>query len=734
MQKRNLIALAIMLSLVQLSFAQAISSDTVLDLIKDAMGPAISRLTSTAISWLGVFAVIQFVITNYGVLKSDGDIQTVIAKLFASLTWIGVCLYIINNGPDFIQGVGDEMMGIVGFQLPSASGIITQTVKISAVVATVAVGASITPGVGDTIGQLLLYIAIGLLVVGLLFAFKVFMLQLELGLIALLAPLSFAFLGLSTLKDQGIAPFKSLLSFTYRVIILTVILSAFGKVSDAVVDTLSSISAATIIANGLGNIVDTVLAAMGAYLLLAFLVWKSDGIASSMASGSTSLGNSDIASAAAAGAAAGAVVASAGAAAAGGAAQAPQSMANFMSGLNGGGSIKNAGGMGGGGSPAPFVPPASPSMSRTGTTGGSATGGGSTGSTPSAGATAGSKGSSASGSSAGMPAKPKGSGSGSVASGRYGSTSTSNTASAASSGNSGTAHSDQGAQSSDAQNNDSSIISNGSDGNENSTPESQFGNNSAIEAQSNAQNGSQSLDSESKTAGAKPENGSSVPSGKLSQLPGAQATNSSSAGAPKGSAAAGSGGGANRAFTANSASPTSASGSAPDDMQGQPGADAGAHSPSAPQPGSDAMGDEPTTTQKHDGTTSLSESSSQVPAAPSQDLTVKPASAVGGASAATGSSSSKGNSAGHASNGVSQAASGNATQAHQARNTAPGSASTAAISSDDKMQQTLDQIANALATQGPKKPTLKDHLGEANRQVERERDTTTVHINTHNSD
>lgn len=372
MQKRKLIVVAILFGLVQTTMAQAITADSVLGLIQQGMGPAVSRLTSTAISWLGVFAVIQFVITNYGLLKSDGDLQAVIAKATASITWIGVCLYIINNGPEFIQGVGDEMMGIVGFDLPSASGVIAQTVKLSSITAGIAVAASAAPFIGDTLGTLILYVALGLLIVGLLFAFKVFMLQLELGLIALLAPLSFAFLGLSTLKDQGIAPFKSLLSFSYRAIILTVILSAFGQINDALSDAISNISVSTIKSQGIGNVIEIILSSMGAYILLAFLVWKSDSLASSLASGSTSLGNSDIASAAAAGAAAGAVVASGGAAAAAGAGKAPQAMSDFMSSLSGGGSIKNVGGMGGGGaSPTPFVPPTPPSMSRTGENSGS---------------------------------------------------------------------------------------------------------------------------------------------------------------------------------------------------------------------------------------------------------------------------------------------------------------------------------------------------------------------------
>lgn len=666
MQKRKLLVLAILVSFAHLSIAQGITSDTVLGLIKSGMAPAISRLTSTAISWLGVFAVIQFIITNYGLLKNDGDIQSVIAKLFASITWVGVCLYIINNGPDFIQAVGDEMMGIVGFDLPSASGVIAQTVKLSALLAGIGVAASATWAIGDTIGQLLLYISIGILVVGLLFAFKVFMLQLELGLIALLAPLSFAFLGLSTLKDQGIAPFKSLLSFAYRVIILTVILSAFGQVSDAVVDSISMISAESIISNGIGNVVETILAAMGAYLLLAFLVWKSDGVAASMASGSTSLGNSDIASAAAAGAAAGAVVASAGAAAAGGAAQAPQSMANFMSGLNGGGSIKNAGGMGGGGaSPAPFVPPSTPSMSR----GGSSTASGSTGSlvsSPASGASGKSKSSSALAGPGGRSA--------SVASGRYGASGA--PSSSNSSASSGSPVNDAGDRSGTASQADTETTS--FDDAVQSTQNVEGTN-------SDSMSGTSSVEVAQNHGGAK--------------------------GFKENAAVSGS----NRSGTSGKAMPKQTSSSAPGASNSQaPGAASAADSGQ----GAGATG------------SNSSAAASELHASPASDSEMK----ISPATAAVGSSAAPSNIASPQYGGTSSHGTTPEAALQQSTDSAPGSASTAAIGQSDKMQQSLDQIAQSLANQGPKKPTLKDHLGEANRQVERERDATHVHINTHHSD
>lgn len=677
MQKRKLFVLAMLFSLVQYSMAQPITSDSVLELIKSGMAPAVSRLTSMAVSWLGVFAVIQFVITNYGLLKNDGDLQAVVAKAAAAITWVGVCLYIINNGPEFIQGVGDEMMDIVGFQLPSASGVIAQTVKISAVLAGVAVAASATPFVGDTIGQLLLYIALGILIIGLLFAFKIFMIQLELGLIALIAPLSFAFLGLSTLKDQGIAPFKSLLSFAYRVIILTIILSAFTTVNTGVVDSLKAVSATDIISNGIGNIVENILSALGAYILLAFLVWKSDGIASSMASGSTSLGNSDIASAAAAGAAAGAVVASAGAAAAGGAAGAPQSMANFMSGLNGGGSIKNAGGAGAGGSPTPFVPP-SPNMSRSGGASGVG-GGGASGGSGGLGSSTGVANKGASSMLGSGKPSSGGSGSGSVASGRYGAGPRGGNA--ANESNAAQLRDQSAAENQAQEGFDSS--SHVETGESNRIQDSKNNDSMSIQEKENAEKSSAFSDATSNSAGSTSMKAAGAGSNIGTSKPNLGGANAAAQGA-KGAGASQSAKAGNGVSTTN-----------------------GSQSSGASQPASDAT----------------------------SDMSVSPASSGYAGSPGSGSSSvtspTYGQSSAHGSSG-----NGSAPQAipSSANANTAGSGTSAAIGTNNQMQQTLDQIAQQLATQAPKKPSLKDHLGEANRQVERERDTTHVQINTHNSD
>lgn len=365
MTLRKLLVTILLAGVAQIAMAQSqtIGVDSVLGMIKQSMGPAINKLTAQAISWLGVFATLQFFITNYSLLKSDGDIQSIVAKLFGAVAWVGVCLYIINNGPQFIQAVGDQMMGLLGVDLPSPGSIIAKTIGVSGAMSVLALSVGAIPFVGNTAGMLLVYIALFVLAVGLFFAFKIFMLHLELGLIAMLSPLSFSFLGLNTLKDQGIAPFKALLSLAYRVILLTVILSGFNQISDIVSNTLSGISADNFKDAGIGGISDIILSALGSYLLLAYLTFKSDAIAATLASGSTSMGTGDVSQAAAAGAALGAAVATGGVSAATSAGKVPQAMSAFMDKLMGRGSISNASPMGNGGDSPTFTPPSAPALS-----------------------------------------------------------------------------------------------------------------------------------------------------------------------------------------------------------------------------------------------------------------------------------------------------------------------------------------------------------------------------------
>ena len=377
MKTNKVVVFALMTMISVISFAQtpgaAMGADSVLAIIQSSMAPAVNTLTSQAITWLAILASLQLFMTNYGVLKSGGDIEAALAKTAGAVAWIGVCIYIINNGPQFISDVGTQMFGLLGLTLPSPGSIIASTLTVVASLAAVAVGVG---GVGilgsTTAGMLIVYILLFILAIGMFFAFKIFMVQLELGLIVMLAPLSFAFLGLNALKDQGIAPFKALISLAYRIILMTLILSAFTKVSNVATTALTGFTGEAW-DKGIGDAVNTVLSALGAYLMLAYVFYKSDSIAATLAGGSTSMGTGDLAGAAAAGAAAGAAVATGGASMAAGATKVPQSMANFMSKLAGGGSVSNASSRGtGGGGATDLLKPDAPVKSMAGSGGNAA--------------------------------------------------------------------------------------------------------------------------------------------------------------------------------------------------------------------------------------------------------------------------------------------------------------------------------------------------------------------------
>lgn len=324
----------------------AVTPDTVIGMMQAAAVPAVNTLASKAITWLAIFTTIQFMITNYGLLKSDGGIDSVIAKAIGSFVWLGVCIYIITNGPKFIGGVGDEFFNILGLSLPSPGQIVKSTFS---VVASLTVVAGLVGALSPTAGMMLVYVLFGILAVGMFFAFKIFMIQLELGLVVMLSPLSFSFLGLNALRDQGIAPFKALISLGYRIILTTLILSAFTQVSSVVAATAAATEFKSIGFSGIGQALDVFLSGLGAYVFLAYLLFKSDAVAASLAGGHTSMGTGDVASAAAAGAAAGAAIASAGAAAAGAAGKGSPTMSDVLGKIMGNGSLSNASSAGGGG-------------------------------------------------------------------------------------------------------------------------------------------------------------------------------------------------------------------------------------------------------------------------------------------------------------------------------------------------------------------------------------------------
>ncbi len=362
--KKNMFMLGTIIALIP-AIANAGALDLLDTNLRGAITGAMGALQTTAILWLSSFVLIQFLITNIGLLKSGADIEAVFGKLLGSLLWFGFCFYVMSNGGEFIDKVSKGFFttagSISGAGSFDAGGIISQGADLAGMLLGKINSAS---GITDLFMPSLIGGLLGVVIIATsaLIAFKVFLIKIETMLIIMLSPLSFAFLGLNALKDQGIAPFKSLISLLYRVMFLALILKTMGGMSDNLIVVINSITS-----DSIDGIWSTVFAAVIAYALLGFLAFKSDSLASSLASGSTSFGTADVASAAALGAAAGAAVATGGVAAAAGTAKGGQSMGDFLKSLGGGGgSITNASNSGGGGRDAkpvgtpPTPPPKAP--------------------------------------------------------------------------------------------------------------------------------------------------------------------------------------------------------------------------------------------------------------------------------------------------------------------------------------------------------------------------------------
>lgn len=350
--------------------------DVVNDSINGVVGNAIAALQKQAILWLSSFVLIQFLITNLGLLKSGADIEAIIGKLMGSLLWFGFCFYVISEGAGFINKIGGSFLGstgsLVGGSL-DAGNLMDQGIAVgSNLISTIIAVAGFTDFGSVVIAGICAIFVI--LVMGFI-ACKVFVMKIELALVVMISPLSFSFLGLNALKDQGIAPFKSLISLMYRTVILCVIISGIDTITQQVTKSIKSLfdnSSMFSQITGMGNGVwPALLGVTTAYLIFGYLAFKSDSIASSLSSGGTNLGSGDVATAAAVGAAAGAAVATGGASLAGGAAKTGQGMTDFMKGLaQVGGSVSNASSSGAG--PAPIGSPPSPASMSMGSGGQSA--------------------------------------------------------------------------------------------------------------------------------------------------------------------------------------------------------------------------------------------------------------------------------------------------------------------------------------------------------------------------
>lgn len=361
---KKLIVLTILLFAPAMAFAgiDNPTNDAITLLGKSAITLSIS-LQAIAIKILFSLSLLQFVITGYGQIAS-GEIDATLIKFSKAIVWVSFCLLLMTNdvAADFIGKT-------INYFLDSAIGWATSTpthfdvggimtagftamLNVFKAVNMAAVPGSLFSNLAGFVfaGPMAIvdYLWVGIIAAIILLscgyiALKVFMIKIEAIIVICILPLSLSFLGLNALRDQGFAPFKSMLALIYRIIVLAMVVGMLDGIGQNILALAKNPDAI------LGIYIPLLSTAFG-FVIAAFLAHKSDSIATSLANGSASLGSGD----AVAGVMAAAAVATGVGAVAGAAASGGKSMASVMKSMSpggGGGSVSNASGSGSGGMP-----------------------------------------------------------------------------------------------------------------------------------------------------------------------------------------------------------------------------------------------------------------------------------------------------------------------------------------------------------------------------------------------
>lgn len=326
------------------SLAVATDATTASKIVQDALSLSttaiFNELTATAFKLLAIFMMIQWFVTNFKSLMSGAEIPTILGKTFGFLAWGGVVYYLMDHGVGWLNQISrffySSAEAVAG--APFSPGYVMEF--------GLTITANLLNAVSDTQGVLgslnpLPSIMTGfcafivLLITGLI-AFKIFMLLAETSIVIALAPMSFAFLGLNALKEQGLVPFKYLISMAYRAMIYAAIIAAMGTLQAHIAAVLKVLP--TLVD---ADIWTPIFAIVLGYGLLGALAMRADSIAAMLASGSSQMTTGDASavavSAAAAGGAVGGAVLGAAGMASGGVAAAPKAMGDFMKEMTGGG-------------------------------------------------------------------------------------------------------------------------------------------------------------------------------------------------------------------------------------------------------------------------------------------------------------------------------------------------------------------------------------------------------------
>jgi type IV secretion system protein TrbL len=334
--------------------AVAMDATTASAIVQDAITLStkliFDELSKTAFKMLTIFMMLQWFITHFKSLMSGDEIQTVLGKTAMAVAWGSVVYYLMDNGVDWLRQISEffygsaESVAGAGFSpgYVMEFGLTITANLLNAVSDAQGILGSLNPLPSIMTG----FCSFAILIITGLIAFKVFMLLAETSIVIALAPMSFAFLGLNAMKEQGLVPFKYLVSMAYRAMIYAAVIAAMGTLGGHIVAVLKTLP--TLHDTDIWTPIFSIVLGYG---MLGALAMRADSIAAMLASGSSQMSTGDASavavSAAAAGGAIGGAVLGAAGMASGGLASAPKAMSSFMTEMTGGG----------GGASKPFTTP-----------------------------------------------------------------------------------------------------------------------------------------------------------------------------------------------------------------------------------------------------------------------------------------------------------------------------------------------------------------------------------------
>lgn len=289
------------------AFADADSIGLLQSSISTALDQISTSLSGICVKWLGGFLVLQMIWTQIQGMLNGAEFERAWGKWAVGFFWAGFCLYIYENGADFIRSIANYLLnlaaGLTGEPFTPTYPITVGLASAANLLSAFDKGQSILSSLNPFPSIMMGLVALVILAMCTVIAFRIFMIAVETKIVIALSPISFALMGLNALRDQGFTPLKYLIAMGYRVMIMGAILAAMTWYSGALVTVFQNLPA-----SNSPSVWPPIWEAAIGYSLLGALAWNSNSIAAHLASGSSAMTTSDLGGPAAIAAAVGGAV------------------------------------------------------------------------------------------------------------------------------------------------------------------------------------------------------------------------------------------------------------------------------------------------------------------------------------------------------------------------------------------------------------------------------------------